>query len=379
LEANRQQWLAVITRTGIVMVKYPVAMVSESADLVWVDEIPVARADRPKVSYVCVGCAGPVRFVAGSKRPHFAHKESTPNCAGESALHRITKDLIADQLVTQTNYELHWSCTCTQPITRVLNDRNNVQVRVEHPVGERRPDIAVLRDDRVRFVIEVVVTHEPESAALTFYEQQNIAVIIVRPSWETVSDLRKALALSSPKSKRKAWDEDLKGVEVLFGPPCRSDFHPNKKTSPCPSCSKQREALELTVTTGQLDCYKCHADVPLLDITDIEGETYGESDFKGIERIARQLGVRMGKRYSNVVKAQYMAHLCPKCGAFQGNFFVHHERNRYQGTSDARGLWSLHCDDCGTWEQLNTWTTPRRRYEELDNDRSSSPAEQIEG
>lgn len=50
-----------------------------------------------------------------------------------------------------------------------------------------------------------------------------------------------------------------------------------------------------------------------------------------------------------------MAHLCPKCGVFQGDHYIYSGRKFYEGRDEIRGVWALFCRSCQSWEELNGW------------------------
>ena len=319
------------------MVLYPVAHDTQGS-VVWADQLAGLKRERRSLS--CVGCGSPVVFRSGSRRPHFAHKAASSGCDGETALHRLTKTLVAERLEDATTaYPLRWRCSCGAPMERDLNQHRPLQVLTEQAHGPRVPDLQVQRGGRTRYVIEVVVEHEPEPEALHYYDSQRIAVVVVRPTWDTVGLLREALDLPAPADKRGRATGLRSGVEVLHAPSCGSASHPSAGATPCPRCAAERSVLALSVSVGQLSCRRCEADVPVLDVLDEGGFRLGAaSTFAGIQSAAARLRVSMGRRYSKTREEEYVAHLCPRCGLFQGDFFVYHERDVYEGVSDTRGM-----------------------------------------
>lgn len=118
----------------------------------------------------------------GSRRPHFAHNELTPNCNPESVLHYSFKKLLLENLenLKEKNkpFEFNWKCMlCGESFSGNLLE-NVVYIKEEYSLQDCRPDIALL-DEKNKFIaaIEIVVTHMPDEKTLQYYRENGIVLI----------------------------------------------------------------------------------------------------------------------------------------------------------------------------------------------------------
>lgn len=116
------------------------------------------------------------------KRPHFAHKNLSPNCTPETVLHYSFKTLlcqkIQDCIDHKLRLEIHWGYDpCEGHHTGNLL-RKAVQVKSECKLGLYQPDISLLdQNGRPIAVIEVIVTHAPEQATVNYYKLNEITLV----------------------------------------------------------------------------------------------------------------------------------------------------------------------------------------------------------
>lgn len=150
----------------------------------------------------CVGCDRPMVAKRGSQiRWHYAHAadHEDARCSAETVLHRTAKELVregfAEAQRSDRPYVLHWPCPYCG-VQRSADVRAAwSSVEVERSLAPNtRADVACL--GRRPSAIEVVVTHAPESATLDAYRAAGVPVFVVRPTWETVSDLRREVRAS---------------------------------------------------------------------------------------------------------------------------------------------------------------------------------------
>lgn len=120
----------------------------------------------------------------GSRRPHFAHNELSPNCTPETVLHYSFKMMLAnllnDSVARKEAFDVQWECEACrrQHIGNVLEKVDSVHD--EYRVDPFRPDIALLdANHNVIGVFEIVVSHAPEPVALQFYAEKGIPVFQV--------------------------------------------------------------------------------------------------------------------------------------------------------------------------------------------------------
>ena len=91
-----------------------------------------------ELDYFCPLCKQPFILRKGKKkRPHFAHKNLSPNCTPETALHYSFKNLLAkkiqEHLDSKEPLEIRWQCgKCHESHSGNLL-KKAIQVKVEQP------------------------------------------------------------------------------------------------------------------------------------------------------------------------------------------------------------------------------------------------------
>jgi hypothetical protein len=232
--------------------------------------------------YICPSCKNPFilrksgKSGKGSRRPHFAHNEISPNCTPESVLHYSFKKLLIDLLnkhkAENKPFTISWNCNnCHENFSGNLLFWVNL-IKEEFDLTDCRPDIALLGEKgNVFAVIEIVVTHQPEPNVLEFYKKNNITLI--------------QLNLSS--------DEDLKRVEEKIANPDLVDLCLN--FNKCPNYSTNRVARNLIFTP--LRCTRCYRLFGKLDhlniihpFNNLNSTNYDKKDIE----FAKLNGIRIG-------------------------------------------------------------------------------------
>ena len=307
-------------------IRYPVAHLDGS--LVWANEL--ATGDERPTELRCVGCGGALTLRAGSnRRPHFAHRSSDPCAGGESALHRVTIQVIADALQEAAQHGRAYpvvlacfDCDASRPgdlakTTAMMVERDRV---VSNGI---RPDL-LIRDGNgePRVVIEVVVTHAPEETALAEFTSLGLTAIVVYPTWETLEAMREGLAHLSSDSRQPAHIELL--GRCPFG---RHLTEADGELRPCSQC--HAPARVLTVEVSETPCWaaSCSKRVRILDLyAHLDGQRVlvaaGAGDLRGVESVAAAAGVRLQRRYSKMAMTTYLMNVC-ECGAPSGDNFVY--------------------------------------------------------
>lgn len=150
--------------------------------------------------YQCFGCSAPMVPRQGSKRQwHFAHKPPFDRCADpDKALHDTAKALIiqglSDALDSQGEYHLGCLCAeCDRAISRNVAITGASVEPEKSIVPGTRSDLVVNRPDRDPVIIEIVVTHDLEPETRDSYEKSKIPMLKVRPTWDTLAELRTAV------------------------------------------------------------------------------------------------------------------------------------------------------------------------------------------
>ena len=189
----------------------------------------------------------------GSRRPHFAHNQLSPNCKPETVLHFSFKKMLINLLreYTKKNSPLiiNWSCDYCGG----LNNGNLLEaifsIKEEYNLNTCKPDIALLNNKgTVVTVIEIVVTHYPEELVLKYYKENNIICI--------------QLLLSS--------EEDLKNIINITKTPTHVDYCLN------PKCSNYlKELSSRRILLKRIQCNKCFAprEVFVIEANGVFGKT----------------------------------------------------------------------------------------------------------
>ena len=251
--------------------------------------------------YSCPLCKKPFIFRKGKqKRPHFAHKNLSPNCTPETALHYSFKNLlykkIQEHLDKKKALEIRWKCGKCHEYHSGNLLKKAVQVKVEHYLGGCKPDIALLDGKgRVVAVIEVIVTHAPEQKVLDFYGQNKIAVV--------------SCFLKS--------DEDINRLDNSILEPDSVDLCTNPK---CWKCENHMAKNNLLVIDGK--CWKCSEPMKVAAIDKNKAHlgwgSFSQSDIP----LAAQHGCYLKSHYSQTAGERYIANTCRKCGAFIGQHYL---------------------------------------------------------
>lgn len=209
--------------------------IDDRGNLVHVNDAEKGRA------YYCPSCKG--EFILrksgntgkGSKRPHFAHNELTPNCTAESALHYSFKknltDLLNKYISEKKEFIINWNCTACSEYNKGNLLAKAASIREEYNLKVCQPDIALLNtEENVIAVIEIVVTHKPEEKVLQYYEDNEIILIQIN--------------LSS--------NEDLKNIERKISTPDVVDYCLSPK---CPN--NKRYSIHRRILSYRDNCGRC--------------------------------------------------------------------------------------------------------------------------
>ena len=273
--------------------------------------------------YSCPVCEQVFILRKGTKkRPHFAHKTLTPNCTPETALHYGFKTLLCKRIQEFIDLSLplnlQWNCsTCGGSHTGNLL-KKATQVKLEHNLGRCQSDIALLdKNGHVIAVIEVVVTHAPEQAALGYYRQNHIAVVL----FELKSD------------------EDIARVDESVLKPDSVNKCRNPK---CSNCKRHMSKQKMLIIEG--DCWKCGAP---MKVAALRGDLGYEGSFSQEDaQLATQHGVYMRSQHSRTMRTRYFASTCRRCKAFVGEHYLFRDYVavlEYKSQEIEAGYYCPHC------------------------------------
>lgn len=250
--------------------------------------------------YSCMGCGERMVLRRGRvRRAHFGHYSENKHCAPETVLHKMAKDAIRQgiekALSMGDGYPFKWFChVCGQDHegNLALSPRG---VKTEVELDGVRPDVLVSSIKGKHLVaIEVVVSHWPEEEARMVYKDLNIPVLMVKPGWEDLEDLKSGL-----------------GEVDTFNAPCRAKR--------CPKCSE----IMKEVVIGAFEGYKCgHCGKGMLVVGLVSGSDGYLGDLKeGWIKPARSVGVVLKRISVASYGWSYVVHGCPACGASEGDGF----------------------------------------------------------
>jgi len=201
--------------------------------------------------------------------------------------------------------------------------RSGLEVVVDQELADRiRPDLLGGIAGKDLFVVEVVVSHAPEPEALALYADRDLTVVVVRPTWETLerfaSGFHADLEATSPGHPG--------AYEIVSR--CRFPRHTEPGPAQCPTCD--RPARRLTAEVSTLPCWRrdCEAEVRVLDLYDRTEDiprmvAPSCPDLPALGRVPDALDVRLAWRNSKQAQGSYLMHLCPRCGATQGDNFLY--------------------------------------------------------
>ncbi len=270
----------------------------------------------------CVGCQQPVRLRAGAKnRPHFAHVADAACPGGETALHRTAIRVLQASILSASAeglpYPVHCICRrCDAERDADLSRRGCVVVVDQILEDGIRPDLLVSTANGQRLaVIEVIVTHAPEDAALAVYDRLGLPVIRVWPTWDMLTTIRSGLGPELAKSQTRTL-----GCFEVAGT-CRFPRHRTTGTVPCPTCRKP--ARQLSVETATAKCWSCHHPFNVLDVIDCTDAdpvliAAGCPELTDVKAIAASRGVLLATKHSKAAGGSYLMHLCARLQAHPG-------------------------------------------------------------
>ena len=264
--------------------------------LVHVSEVESGR----QADCLCPECHQPLIARKGAQRRHHFDHDVGSTCNLESAIHWVSKRLLFDRvqlnLARQQPLPIEWACQQCEDQHSGNLLRRATSASLEQTRGSVRPDILLCNAaGKPTTAVEIVLTHEPEAAALAYYAAECIHVVLCRLSAEADLDTLRGTAPLS--------------VETT------ACLRPK-----CPDCKHPLGERDLHVVTGE--CYRCQRPMPMA-FTLTGGEAFDPTTFTKAEiAAAERHGCRLRMHYSKTVQKSYLANECTHCGAFAGNFFL---------------------------------------------------------
>lgn len=343
-------------------VTYPVAELD--GKLVWAVDL-ADEGERPD-GLTCLGCAGRVLLRAGSvNRPHFAHRDEEACSAGETVLHQTTCRVVAEALEAASRarraYPVDvWCPTCRAGRTGDLALKEALTTSIDQVLQDGiRPDVLVSAGGSDLYVIEVVVTHAPEPAALEVFARRGLPVLVIRPTWEMLGELRTGLVAA-----RMRPDSSEPGSYEMVGR-CTMPRHVDSaQPISCEQCDAP--ALHLTVETSTLSCWsdRCgKADVRVMDLytVGVRGRQLLAASAPGLEPpawLVKRAGARLSVRHSQTAGGRYLMHQCNTCGAPQGDNYLYRGLGEAPTVDISRPVHHVVLCQTGHWTDLGSRTWP---------------------
>ena len=146
----------------------------------------------------CFGCdraligRGPSGKIKRRRSPerHFAHK-TEDSCNGETALHAATKVAIVRAHALGL-LGFWWRCPSCRS-RRCIGIADLILAIEDQPCEGVRSDVLARDQAGVpRLAIEVVVTHDLEALTIKRYRDCGVRVLVLRPTWWTLTELETA-------------------------------------------------------------------------------------------------------------------------------------------------------------------------------------------
>ena len=208
-------------------------------------------------------------------------------------------------------------------------------------VGFVRPDLSIFDSNNrpIRF-IEIVDSHKPESNVHKYALENKIEVIEfhLNAKKEFTGQRRNKALDASLTVKSRLQDLKEKRLEI--------DAH----TLLCqrPKCSKCSSPLpQRKIIINVKNCWKCDQNINVAvgykDGHDLMQDYFTNEELK----FARDNGVMLERRFSNTIKAKYLANVCPHCDSIQGNWFLYMDpyHDRFNLNKTERQAYGP-CDKC---------------------------------
>ena len=134
------------------------------------------------------------------KRHHFAHKADLEQCDPDNALHETAKAAIVQGFLRARDhgkeYPVKFPCGGCDSILKVDTAIEGASIATERAVVQgTRSDLVITGAEgkSPRVIIEIVVHHDLEDGTEKRYKDSGIPVVRVRPTWETVDELRQEI------------------------------------------------------------------------------------------------------------------------------------------------------------------------------------------
>lgn len=277
----------------------------------------------------CILCKSMLVAKKGQKTTaHFAHHAKSA-CKPETVLHRLGKEFLAQRIRRHIESKIplksRWVCSkCGSEHNGDLIKRA-CRVILEESMGVCRPDLALFDQHGVFAVIEVIVSHAPESDTIAEYQRKGIYLM------RYVLESGNALELIQNCT-------ELKFAE--------GDYCTRRKCRRCQNRMQERKLVLLNEI-----CQVCKLPLRLAMILE-EGTPIPVHKFWRHEvRAAVEKGAVLEHRQNPTRTRHYLANRCGGCGWFVGaRFITDLAFNCCKSVGNETWLVSYSCRKCGQVE-----------------------------
>ncbi len=283
-----------------------------------------------KPDCLCLECRQAlVARIGRIRQPHFAHPPGVPPCSSETILHLLGKWFVMQHieraLQEQEPLLICWRCpSCEEDhVENLLECITRSAVEVQF--GPVRPDITLYRQDgHPTAAVEIVVSHEPEPAALDFYLDQEVLVWMVQLATEDdVEIIRK-------------WKAPLRVTPA-------NDYCRQPR---CPKCHEHMQNRYLWIES--VPCWNCDRQMRAA----LVGYGYaqkiaGPEAFTAAEMsYTKQAGVIIEQRYHRQAQECCAVNVCAYCKSHIGPLHIG-KYVRFIGRNIGQVSLSIGCKRCG--------------------------------
>lgn len=222
----------------------PYGLSLETGRMVHVEEVPHGKNS----GAVCPVCkVGLVAKNAGMhKVHHFAHAVIDSEGACEGWLHQAAKLLLHERiqnaLVDGQTIPINWQCDCLcgHHEGDLLKRVTNVRVEAVVSDGKIRTDILLENDGREAKLVEIVVTHRPESYVYDYARAKKIPLVVFALQDASGCDHLKSastLNVEIDDARRCRCEKNCS----FCGEKVRSCYHSHRYCEPCGECVEHQE------------------------------------------------------------------------------------------------------------------------------------------
>ena len=255
-----------------------------------------------KANCICPCCNKSLLAKKGTKvTHHFAHYKKA-DCQPETVLHFIAKNFLFQKIKKHLESDLplnvSWLCKICERKHEANLLRRAKKAYLEYKLGDCKPDIALLTENDVPVaVVEIVVTHKPEDSAVTYYQQNKIAVV--------ECDIGQGSDL-----------ELIQSNEILNA--SRVDQCTNPRCKQCGNPFGDKIILFIVPQP----CRRCERTMKVCFIRS-RYDFRGPKDFDEREvLIAQQNGAQLEKQFSQTINQAYFANTCSQCRRWIGEHYL---------------------------------------------------------